>query len=241
MCYGRVYVITNLINGKQYVGQTTKTIQQRWKSHLQTINRKCHDNMIIYTAIRKYGINNFNIHQVVECLDKYDLDYSERLVITYFNTLSPYGYNLSKGGGGGNQRTKPHTLEEIRHVADAKRKVRYYLTPEGREFAVTHLPEFCRENSLSYCCMGLVASGDQPIHKGWVRLDQEIHKLPIDLKKSKLKKRWSKLTEDQVIDILNKRKEGLTIKMIHSFYPNMCRSTLEYICKRKLWKGINFV
>ena len=31
--YGYIYLITNLINKKQYVGQTVQTIEQRFKEH----------------------------------------------------------------------------------------------------------------------------------------------------------------------------------------------------------------
>jgi predicted GIY-YIG superfamily endonuclease len=32
--YGSIYLITNSVNGKVYVGQTTKTLQQRWAGHV---------------------------------------------------------------------------------------------------------------------------------------------------------------------------------------------------------------
>lgn len=63
MYEGFIYVITNSVNGKQYVGQTIRTINQRWRDHLrkQKYNK---DNQYLYTAMHKYGKDNFSIKQI---------------------------------------------------------------------------------------------------------------------------------------------------------------------------------
>lgn len=63
-----IYVITNKINGKQYVGQTSNTIQQRFKEHLYTAKRNEQTRQSpIYRAMRKYGIENFIIKELEKC------------------------------------------------------------------------------------------------------------------------------------------------------------------------------
>ena len=53
-----VYKITNKINGKIYIGQTTRTFEQRWKEHCNdAMNFK--DIYLFHNAIRKYGKENF--------------------------------------------------------------------------------------------------------------------------------------------------------------------------------------
>ena len=48
-----IYKITNLINGKVYIGKTTRTIEKRWQEHCY-----CKDNDLLHNAIRKYAGGN---------------------------------------------------------------------------------------------------------------------------------------------------------------------------------------
>lgn len=100
---GRIYVITNIVNGKQYVGQTVKTLEQRLERHIADSFRVNADgayrhNSKINYAIRKYGGENFIIQLIGE-YDAQDLDDMEihfiELYDTYYN-----GYNSTLGGGG---------------------------------------------------------------------------------------------------------------------------------------------
>ena len=47
---GFIYKITNTINDKVYIGKTTRTIEERWKEHLNSIKDK---DFKIYRAFRK--------------------------------------------------------------------------------------------------------------------------------------------------------------------------------------------
>ena len=63
---GYIYCITNLINGKKYIGQTVRSIQDRFKDHSHQAYRPENDSRPICRAIRKYGIENFSIEQIEE-------------------------------------------------------------------------------------------------------------------------------------------------------------------------------
>ena len=54
---GLIYKYTNKINQKNYIGQTTSTLQRRDQKHLQQIN----DNTYFHRALKKYGRDNFSL------------------------------------------------------------------------------------------------------------------------------------------------------------------------------------
>ena len=64
---GYIYVITNKINGKQYVGKTINTIEERFKQHLRDSNKVTLEQRPLYKAIKKYGKENFSVSLLEEC------------------------------------------------------------------------------------------------------------------------------------------------------------------------------
>ena len=92
-----IYLITNMITGKQYVGQTTRTLEQRWIEHCS----KSSGCVYLHNAIEKYGRQNFKVEQIDIALDQAELDYKEMQYIKLYDTLAPNGYNLDLGGKGG--------------------------------------------------------------------------------------------------------------------------------------------
>lgn len=92
-----IYKIENLINHHLYVGQSID-IKKRWREHKSgAFNENNKDyNMVIYKAIRKYGIENFEF-SIIELCDKDDLNDREVYWIEYYDSYTN-GYNASKGG-----------------------------------------------------------------------------------------------------------------------------------------------
>lgn len=91
---GFIYVIKNTINNYVYVGQTTRSIEIRWKEHLRHCNQE--HKQILGRAMTKYGKDNFFIEQLEECNDSL-LDEREKYWITYFDSYNN-GYNATQGG-----------------------------------------------------------------------------------------------------------------------------------------------
>ena len=87
-----IYKTTNLINGKIYIGQTSKSKQGYLGS-----------GPIILKAVKKYGKENFSNEIIEECSSKEQLNEREIYWIKFYKaTDRNTGYNISTGGNGGN-------------------------------------------------------------------------------------------------------------------------------------------
>lgn len=102
---GYIYCIKNTINNKKYIGQTIKTLSERFGEHKwDAVHRNNHRGMILYRAMNKYGIDKFCIIEIEKISDadkkvlRKRLDELEILYISKYHTLSPDGYNVSPGG-----------------------------------------------------------------------------------------------------------------------------------------------
>lgn len=93
-----IYLIKNNINGKCYVGKTLKSPAERFSEHLRDARKSTEENRPLYRAINKYGDDNFSLHVLEECADKFA---SER-EMWYIEQLETYahGYNATVGGDG---------------------------------------------------------------------------------------------------------------------------------------------
>lgn len=96
MMFGVIYKITNVVNYKIYIGQTTKTYKKRWTEHLWSAENG--STQWIHSAIRKYGKENFTVEQIDHAHNRNELDEKEQYWIEYYNSLAPNGYNLETGG-----------------------------------------------------------------------------------------------------------------------------------------------
>jgi group I intron endonuclease len=107
---GYIYLITNTINGKKYVGQTQQDdIKTRWSAH-----KKLNQNVIgryLLNAYKKHGINNFKFQIICVCFDD-ACNELEKYYIEKYNCLVPNGYNLMSGGG--NFKHHPETIKKMR-------------------------------------------------------------------------------------------------------------------------------
>ena len=85
-----IYCITNLINGKQYVGQSVD-METRMNDHIHSDS-----NSKIHQAIVKYGVKNFRFEPLIRC-SREELDEQEVKFIRLLNTYEK-GYNQTRGG-----------------------------------------------------------------------------------------------------------------------------------------------
>lgn len=114
------YRIINKVNGKCYVGMTKRDVKVRFDEHIRSANTNHDLNndyvMPIYNAMRKYGIDLFD----VEHIDSRDLEsykdaeiYEGRLIAEYDSLLSQKGYNLNKMNEDGSRTYEPEIRTKI--------------------------------------------------------------------------------------------------------------------------------
>ena len=97
-----IYKVTNKITGKSYIGQTARTVKERFVEHCSSGN-----NTMLHTNIKLYGKKNFEVSILEQNIESRNLaDEKERFYIEQENTLFPNGYNKATGG------VKGHDLNE---------------------------------------------------------------------------------------------------------------------------------
>ena len=192
---GFIYIIKNKVNSKVYIGQTRKTIEKRFKEHLSNIERRT---CPIYLAMKKYGIENFYIEELMQT-ENNELDFYEKFFISKYNSVCPFGYNVLQGGsifkddnpmfhdeirkkvsekfkGDKNPAKRPEVREKIRKKALGKKaseSTKQRMSENnGRYWKGKKLSEETRNKiSLNHGCRGKFG-GLNPASKAVYRMDK---------------------------------------------------------------------
>jgi hypothetical protein len=123
---GCLYQLTSP-SGKRYIGISSKTAADRFLKHTEHALGK-RQNGVLYSALRKYKPENFDIKTLVIANDWQYLCDLEVKVIEAFGTKHPFGYNMTNGGEGVVGPKGPGFSEKV-SIAQKKR----YERPEERE------------------------------------------------------------------------------------------------------------
>lgn len=114
---GYIYLTTNLINNKKYIGKRQKSkFDESYKGsgkHLQL-------------AIKKYGWDNFSCEILKWCETVEELNISEQYFIKLYDAVNnPNFYNIAKGGDGGNTgvQYKGMAPHKAKHSEETKQKM----------------------------------------------------------------------------------------------------------------------
>jgi group I intron endonuclease len=119
--YGVIYRITNLINGKIYIGQTKQKLKARFYKHVSY--SKIGKNMAIANAINKYDKENFKIEEIDKGYSQEELNLLEGFYISQFNCLCPNGYNI-KNIIDGKGKHSESTKEKIRRSHNSEKNLK---------------------------------------------------------------------------------------------------------------------
>ena len=118
---GFIYKITNNLNGKFFIGKTSRTINWRFSTHKSaSISPKDY----FHRALKKYGVENFSIICIKEVREADDIDILEK---HYIEWLKP-DYNLKEGGQGGR-----HSDISRERMSKSQKGIGRTRTPEGKK------------------------------------------------------------------------------------------------------------
>ncbi len=189
-----IYKATNKANGKSYIGfDSNWPKRQIAHKHFSLVKESPN---YFHRAIRKHGWETFKWEVICQSVDgDYLLNVMEPYFIQQTGSLRPNGYNLALGGGGnlGVKLTDEARLKISKALTGTKRSVEtrqkmsqkslgvkkseahilakcknwLVTNPEGTEYNIRNLTQFCIENSLEIGNMSRVASGKRKHHKNW--------------------------------------------------------------------------
>ena len=155
--YCEIYKITNISNGKIYVGQAVSHIlnhkryrpyghEGRFRCHIsEAFSTKKNQSHYLNNAIRKYGVTDFMV-ELIECCELEKTDEREIHYIKELNSLFPNGYNLKNGGSvfthsdeskkrlsiGVVNYFKDKKAERFKHIKQIDDDIEKYIKPLNR-------------------------------------------------------------------------------------------------------------
>jgi hypothetical protein len=124
----QIYKITNLSNGKIYIGKDTLSNKNYMGS-----------GVLIRRAIKKYGIECFRKEVIYETDNYEDLSNSEKYWIEFYKSDDRnIGYNISKGGDGGDTMSNNPKLNEIKDKISQSLKNREFSQEHREKLSKNH-------------------------------------------------------------------------------------------------------
>lgn len=232
-----IYKITNLINGKVYIGQTNN-LKRRWHQYKHASKQSEHCQLIT-KAIAKYGIDNFKIEKIDEVDSREEANEKEEYYMNLYDSRNlNVGYNIMTGGG---------VFGVTDYVKDkiSKGLLEYYKTHNGTNYG----KKFTEKHKLA---MSISAIGKPGTNTG--KKFTEEHKDKIS--KSNMYKKHSdetlkkissfrigksppnkRITNEIIIDV---RKNYLSIKEFSKKY-NFSETTIRDILYNKIYCDNNYI
>jgi group I intron endonuclease len=96
----KLYRVINSVNQKSYIGITELSLEDRWKIHISDSRDPIYP---FHRAIKKYGLEHFSIFLLEESDSREEISSKEDPAIIFYEShITQNGYNVAKGGYGGN-------------------------------------------------------------------------------------------------------------------------------------------
>lgn len=223
--FGIIYKIKNIITDKEYIGQTTKTLNKRIKEHeYNTIKGgKCY----IHNSMRKYGFNEFKFSILCECDSRNDLDEKEIFFIKEYNTLFPHGYNLTNGGKGSSGY---HPSKETRLKIGKGNKGKTVPLKIRKQISISSKGKIRTKEHCKNISKGLTGKKQSEEHRKNNSKGQMGKKLTQSTKQ-KIRNTLRKYSDETISSIIELRENNLTWNKI-SILLNIPEGTVNGLVKR---------
>lgn len=200
--YGFIYITTNNVNGKKYIGQ--KKYIKGWEYYLGS-------GTILNKAIKKYGKENFSREIIEECDSKELLDIREKYWINFFNaTKSNSFYNIAKGGDGGNtiQGFSEKRLNDLKEL-HSKKLMKYHENRHG---------DFNSKLTKDIVVNTIIPRLKNNEFNSDIAKDLDVSCKTID--DIRHHKTWKKYTRNIIFDDISNRKRGRTAQQVTQYSLN---------------------
>lgn len=134
-----IYIVTNSINNKVYIGQTNDP-KRREREHfsLGYLSDNDCEIKILYSAMLKYGVENFTFSIIEGPIENYND--REKFWIQYYNSLTPNGYNMTEGGEnppifyGEDHPMCTHTQTEVKQIQSLLKETKKTIAEIAKQF-----------------------------------------------------------------------------------------------------------
>jgi group I intron endonuclease len=164
--YAGIYIITNLVNSKVYVGSSIN-IADRIHCHQSHFRSKIHHNKHLLAAVIQYGIENFSFELWEKC-DVKILQTREAYWISAFNASDKeFGYNNSTDTNCPARGRKQPKEEIQRRLDNGILKTRKFVDSIGKIFETNNTKNFAAKQNLKYESLTSVANGNRYSYLGW--------------------------------------------------------------------------
>lgn len=144
-----IYKITNIKNGKFYIGSTTRSFKDRFNDHARDLKNNKHKNYYLQSAYNKYGDSSFKF-EILEVLENNTLVLEkEQYYITTLCISKKISYNINLEASGGNQfsseiyKKRAQSFKKTNSIA-----LEYAKKIKENEFLIEDVPDKYKKRTL---------------------------------------------------------------------------------------------
>ena len=246
-----IYVLTNIVNGKVYIGQTWNLASDRMGKDGYGYKNSPY----IFNAIQKYGTDKFEYEVLAQCCDQESADYLEDYFVVQYNSRNnKIGYNIKKGGSAGkhSEETKAKISESMKNkvwspevLANRDRALRLRKgekrPPKSPEVIENHVAVMIKWHAEHEHPM----TGRHHTEEAKIKISEANKGKIISDEHRKKMSESRKMDPDRERDIIEAYKRGDTIESIEeqfntrrsSIYRVIDRNGIPCERDRKIWLG----